>query len=257
MADVKISNVDQEGEGRPFVAHGHALLANAGAVSVLRGVFEPGWRWSNDIAPLAGTTSCQVHHLGYVLSGSMGVRLEDGTESEVKAGDVFDLTPGHDAWVTSDVPCEMVDFSPDATKYAIGRPSDIAAPEDEAMKRVWQGFEAFNTRDGDTLRDLFTQDVVQHVPGSGPLAGTYKGPDAVLGYYGKLAELTDGTFHAYPFDVHGDGHGHVVAVYQTSMTRNGAKRVSRGSILFTFVGDKVSDLLEMHADLPGDDAFFA
>lgn len=257
MAELLVSNLDQEGEGRPFAAHGHALLANAGGVSVLRGTFEPGWRWSDDVAPLAGTTSCQIHHLGYVLSGSMRVRMEDGTESEIKAGDVFDLAPGHDAWVTSDVACEMVDISPDATKYAVGRPSDIAAPEDAAMKRAWQGFAAFNTADIATLREMFTQDVVQHVPGAGPLAGTYKGPDAVLGYYAKLAELTDGTFRADPIDVHGDGHGHVIAVFQTSMTRNGVKRVSRGSLLFTFVGDRITDLLELHADLPGDDAFFA
>ena len=39
--------------------------------------------------------------------------------------------------------------------------------------------------------------------------------------------------------------------------RNGVKHVSRGSILFTFLGDKVTDLLKMHGDLPGDDAFLS
>ena len=79
----------------------------------------------------------------------------------------------------------------------------------------------------------------------------------MLGYYGRLAERTDGTFRADLVDVHGDGSGHVCAVHQISATHNGAKRVTRGSILFTLVGDKVTDLLELHADLPGDDAFFA
>lgn len=256
MADIKISNVDQEGERRPFAAHGHAVLANAGAVSVLYGTFEPGWRWSNDVAPLVGTTSCQVHHLGYVTSGSMRIRLDDGTEHELTPGDLFDLPPGHDAWVTSDVPCETVDVSADATKYAVGRPTDIAEANDPAMKLVRRGYEAFSAGDFETLRSLYTRDVVQHVPGAGPLAGTYKGPDALLGYYRRLGELTDGTFRADLIDVHGDGHGHVIAVHQHSMVRNGVKRVSRGSILFSFVGDKMSDLLELHADLPGDDAFF-
>ena len=104
MADIMISNVDAHGERRPFAAHGHVVLANAGAAAVLRGSFEPGWHWAADVAPLAGTTSCQVHHLGYVLTGSMRIRLDDGTERDIAAGDVYDLPAGHDAWVTSDVP---------------------------------------------------------------------------------------------------------------------------------------------------------
>ena len=74
MADILISNLDKDGEGRPFAAHGHALLANAGAISVSRGTYEPGWRWSNDVKPIAGTESCQVHHQGLSLSGSMTIR---------------------------------------------------------------------------------------------------------------------------------------------------------------------------------------
>jgi ketosteroid isomerase-like protein len=257
MAEIMISNLDAEGERRPFAAHGHAVLGNAGGAAVLRGSFEPGWRWSEDVAPLAGTTSCRVHHLGYVLSGSMRVRLDDGSERDVSAGDLFDLPEGHDAWVTSDVPCEMVDFSPEATRYAVGRPKDIAGPEDAAMKLVRLGYEAFNAHDVEGLRSLFAHDVAQHVPGTGPLAGTYKGVDAVLGYYGRLGELTDGTFRADLVDVHGDGHGHVLAVQQMSSVRNGVKHVSRGSIVFTFLGDKVTDLLELHGDLPGDDAFLS
>lgn len=257
MADIMISNVDAHGERRPFAAHGHVVLANAGAAAVLRGSFEPGWHWAADVAPLAGTTSCQVHHLGYVLTGSMRIRLDDGTERDIAAGDLYDLPAGHDAWVTSDVPCEMVDFSPEATRYAVGRPKDIAAAEDAAMTMVRRGYDAFNAHDVDGLRSLFAQDVAQHVPGTGPLAGTYKGVDNVLGYYGQLGELTDGTFRADLVDLHGDGHGHVISVHQLSAVRNGVKHVSRGSILFTFLGDKVTDLLELHGDLPGDDAFLS
>jgi hypothetical protein len=70
-----------------------------------------------------------------------------------------------------------------------------------------------------------------------------------------LGRLTDGTFRARLVDLYGDGQGHVVAVHQTEAVRNGATRVSRGSLLLTFVEDKVTDVLELHADLPGDDAF--
>ncbi len=149
----------------------------------------------------------------------------------------------------------MVDYSPDATRYA--RAEGIAAADDDAMAPVRRGYAAFNSQDLDTLRSIFAADVVQHVPGNGPVAGTHKGVDAVLGYYGKLAELTGGTFRAHLVDVHGDGLGHVLALHQTLATRNGTTRASRGSILFTVVGDKVTDLLELHADLPADDAFLS
>jgi len=254
MPEFLISHLEKDGERRPFVAHGCAQLGNAGAVSVLRGYFEPGWRWSNDVKPIAGTESCQVHHHGYVFAGSMRARLEDGTEREFATGDLFDLPAGHDAWVTSHVPCETIDVSPSATRYA--RPADLADAEDDAMRLVRRGYGAFNTGDVETLRALLAQDVLQNVPGTGPLAGTYKGIDAVLGYYAQLAATTDGTFRADLVDVHGDGGGHVVASHQTSAVRNGRKRVSRGSIVFTFFGDKATELLELRGDLPGDDAFF-
>jgi ketosteroid isomerase-like protein len=257
MTEIMISNLERDGEVRPFAGHGRAVLAGAGGLSLMRGVFEPGWRWSDDVAPIAGTDSCQIRHLGYVLSGRMRVRLDDGTEQDLAAGDLFDLPAGHDAWVLGDMPCEMVDYSPDVTRYAQGRPAGIAAPDDVRMMRVRQGYTAFNARDLDALRDLFSTDVTQHVPGSGPLAGTHKGVDAVLGYYGELAGMTDGTFRADLVDVHGDGHSHVLAVHQISATRNGVRRISQGSILFTFIGEKVTDLLELHGDLPGDDAFLA
>jgi ketosteroid isomerase-like protein len=256
VADFIISNIDS-GEKRPFKAHGHATLVHAGATTLLRGVFEPGWRWSNDVAPIAGTTSCQVHHLGLALSGEMGFKLDDGTEGVMRAGDAIDLPAGHDAWTIGDTPFEFIDISPDATGYAVGRPAGIEARDDAAMSLVRRGYTAFNSADAETLISLFANDVTQHVPGKGPLAGTYKGPEAVLGYYGKIAEMTDGTFRADLIDVHGDGHGHASATHQISATRNGVKRLSRGSVVFTFVGDKITDLLELHGDLPGDDAFLS
>jgi ketosteroid isomerase-like protein/uncharacterized cupin superfamily protein len=254
MTDVLKSNIS-DGQRRPFAAHGYAELGGAGGISLLHGVFEPGWRWSEDIAPLAKTETCQVHHQGYVISGSMKIRMDDGAEYEVSAGDVFDLPAGHDAWVTSDVPCEMVDVSPEATKYAT--PGSSMDSDDAHMKLVRRGYEAFNSADAATLMDLFAKDAVQHVPGSGPFAGTYKGPEAILGYYAKLAEHTGGTFRAHLMDVHGDGSGHVLASHLIAAERNGESRMSRGSILFTFVGDKATDLLQLSGDLPGDDAFMA
>jgi ketosteroid isomerase-like protein len=253
----QISNLERDGESRSFAAHGHAVIASAGGLTLMRGVFEPGWRWSTDIAPIAGTSSCQTRHLGFVVSGRMQVRADDGTEVTVEAGDLFDLPAGHDAWVVGDEPCVMLDYSPDATRYARGRMADAAPSDDKYMTLVRRGYVAFNTGDFETLRGILSHDVAQHVPGAGQLAGAYKGIDAVLGYYGKLAELTEGHFQADLVDVFGDGQGHVTAMHQVTASRNGVTRVSRGVILFTFLGDRATDLLEMHADLPGDDAFFA
>jgi quercetin dioxygenase-like cupin family protein len=58
-----------------------------------------------------------VHHLGYVLSGRMRVRMNDGAEAEVGPGDVVEIDPGHDAWTVGDDPCVMLDFG-GAAHYA-------------------------------------------------------------------------------------------------------------------------------------------
>ena len=255
MPEVFISNLDRDGERRAFKDHGSARLGAAGGVSLLKASFEPGWRWSKDVAPLAGTTSCQVRHLGYIVSGRMGIVMDDGTETEVGPGDLFDCPAGHDAWTIGDEPCVAIDVSSDATRYATR--GGAAAEPDRAIEIVRRGYAAFNSADVDGLMSLFSQDVVQHVPGNGPFAGTYKGPEAVLGYYGKLAEMTAGTFRAHLVDLHSDGAGHVTAVHLISAEKNDESRVSRGSILFTLVGDKVTDLLELRGDIAGDDAFFS
>lgn len=258
MARAQISNLDRDGEVRAFKAHGRAVIGNAGGAAYVKGTFEPGWRFSTDVGPIVGTTTCQTRHLGYVLSGRMHVKMDDGTEAEVGPGDVFDLPAGHDAWVVGDEPVVMVDTSPDATRYAKGATgSPVPVSEDRYIELVRRGYEAFNAKDVETLVGLFAHDVVQHAPGSSAVAGEHKGIDAVLNYYAKLGELTDGTFQADLIDVHGDGHGHVMALHQITATRNGVTRVSRGSILFTFLGTKATDLLELHADLAGDDAFLA
>src|SRR5437763_10586521 len=74
MAQALVSNIERDGETRTFQAHGSAAIGNAGGVTVLRGTFEPGWRWSNDGGPSAGTTSCRMRHRGDGISGRMTAR---------------------------------------------------------------------------------------------------------------------------------------------------------------------------------------
>ena len=61
--------------------------------------FEPGWRWSECIKPVVKTESCQVSHVGYAVSGRITIRLKDGTQKTIVAGDSYTIPPGHEAWV--------------------------------------------------------------------------------------------------------------------------------------------------------------
>ena len=79
-------------------------VVTLGGFTLGRLSFEPGWRWSECVKPVAGTDSCQVSHVGYAVSGRITVRLDDGTEQTVSAGDSYTIPPGHDAWVEGDEP---------------------------------------------------------------------------------------------------------------------------------------------------------
>ena len=111
MAELIGKGFDNPDEVREFTdGKGRVELVDLNGHAIGRGTFEPGWRWSNNVKPIAGTDSCQVSHLGYVMSGRMGIRMDDGTEVEMGPGDVFALPPGHDAWVVGDEACVAVDF---------------------------------------------------------------------------------------------------------------------------------------------------
>ena len=110
MSGLEIKSVESPEETRSFVDKGSAAVVNVGGHTVLYGTFEPGWRWSEHIAPIAGTDSCQATHLLYCLSGRMKVEMADGSEGEIGPGDVASIDPDHDAWVIGDEPCVAVDF---------------------------------------------------------------------------------------------------------------------------------------------------
>src|SRR5947209_18721686 len=73
-----------------------------GPTTAARMAFEPGWKWSECIKPVAGTDSCQARHVGVVQSGTLHVAHEDGSESELRPGQAYVIEPGHDAWVIGD-----------------------------------------------------------------------------------------------------------------------------------------------------------
>jgi hypothetical protein len=113
----EVKNFDSPDETRPFEGKGKADVVNVGGTMIGKAVFEPGWKWSNNVKPIAQTDSCQAHHVGYCVSGGMTVHFDDGTTMDISAGDVFDIPPGHDAEITGDESCVQLDFGGFA-KYA-------------------------------------------------------------------------------------------------------------------------------------------
>ncbi len=110
MASVEVKSFDSPDEVRPFEGKGEAKVVQVGGQTVGRGTFEPGWRWSENVKPIAGTDSCEVSHLGYVVSGRMRVEMDGGESGERGPGDVVAIPPGHDAEVVGDEPCVFLDF---------------------------------------------------------------------------------------------------------------------------------------------------
>ena len=109
-------SLDQPDETRPIPnGKGKVEVVNLGGATVMRATFEPGWRWSEHVKPIAQTESCQVAHTGYIVSGRLHVRMDDGTEVEMGPGEASITPAGHDAWVVGDEPVIFLDFAGAAT----------------------------------------------------------------------------------------------------------------------------------------------
>jgi hypothetical protein len=92
-----------------------------GGTTAARFTFEPGWKWSECVKPVAGTDSCQARHVGVVHSGTLHVTHEDGSEQELSPGQAYVIEPGHDAWVVGDETFVGYEFeSRAAEEYAKG-----------------------------------------------------------------------------------------------------------------------------------------
>ena len=83
-------------------------LVHLGGTTVSFDSHESGWRWSEHVKPLVGTELCEARHIGTVISGRMGIRLQDGTEFVCEPGDVVDIPPGHDGWVVGEEPLKTI-----------------------------------------------------------------------------------------------------------------------------------------------------
>ncbi len=122
MAGIEVKRFDAPDETRPFESNGRVELVMLAGREIGQAIFEPGWRWSDHVKPIAQTESCEFAHLGYVLAGRMRVYMDDGSEGEIGPGDVFSIAPGHDAEVVGDEPCVMIDIGDEDADYA--KPAD-------------------------------------------------------------------------------------------------------------------------------------
>ena len=120
MARLQAKSIGAADEVRTF-PNGRLEIYELDDVVIGRTMFEPGWHWATDIKPIAGTASCQYHHLGVCVRGRLGIRMDDGTTFEIGPNSVFDIPAGHDGWVIGDEPWETYDF---AGMRAFGRELD-------------------------------------------------------------------------------------------------------------------------------------
>lgn len=106
-------------QSRPFAApdevrtfpHGQGEIIKLEDSVVGRAVYEPGWRWTSDMPGVAGTDTCQLHHLGYSISGLMHVVTNDGDELDILPGSIYEIPSGHDAWVVGDEPWVTLEWT--------------------------------------------------------------------------------------------------------------------------------------------------
>jgi quercetin dioxygenase-like cupin family protein len=109
MTGIDIRRFDAPDETRSF-EKGKFEIVKVGGLTIGRASYDPGWKWSEHVRPAAGTRSCEVEHVGLVLSGKAKVRMDDGAERELRPGDLFAIAPGHDSWVVGDEPYVSLHF---------------------------------------------------------------------------------------------------------------------------------------------------
>ena len=128
-------NLVRPDEVRPF-PNGRIEVFNLGDTVVGRAVYQPGWRWSTDVKPLAGTDACEVHHQGLVIPGRLRTVMSDGPEMELGPGDLFEIPSGHDAWVVGDEPWVSGADVRGVAVHTAARVMGAAGPDEVLASRV-------------------------------------------------------------------------------------------------------------------------
>lgn len=129
----------------------------------------------------------------------------------------------------------------------------MAHPNEDLLRK---GYQAFAAGDMQTLSDLFADDVVWHVPGQNPLAGTYRGKDEVFGFFAKVVEVSGGTFSLEIHDVlANDEHG--VALVKARGQREGKSLEDNQVNVLHLEGGKVHEFWGHASDSAAVDEFWS
>jgi class 3 adenylate cyclase len=96
-------------------------LVRVGSLALGYATVQPGFRWSTHLRQETDEPLCQIHHLQLLLSGRFAVEMDDGEHVEIQPNEIFDVPPGHDAWVVGDEPAVLLDFLGNIEQ--LGRPA--------------------------------------------------------------------------------------------------------------------------------------
>jgi uncharacterized cupin superfamily protein len=107
---ISVKNPSHGKNKRVFIDGSERNVADLPSMSIGKGVYQPGWRWSKHAGPQTEKES--TRHIGYIVSGSMVIQDASGQETTVGPGDAFEIGPNHDGWVIGDEPCVALDFEP-------------------------------------------------------------------------------------------------------------------------------------------------
>jgi len=110
MLDITLKQFEMPDESRVF-QKGAFEIVNVGGMTIGRARYEPGWKWSEHVAPVAGAPLCDVEHVGLVISGRAMIAMQDGREVELRPGMLFHVpAAAHDSWVIGDEPYVSLHF---------------------------------------------------------------------------------------------------------------------------------------------------
>jgi len=109
MKKLEVKSFSNPDEVRKF-DKGKIELIKVGGALIGRATFQPGWKWSESVKPIAKTESCEASHFQYHVSGTIRIRMDDGTKRDINAGEVALIPPGHDGWVVGNEPVVAIDF---------------------------------------------------------------------------------------------------------------------------------------------------
>jgi ketosteroid isomerase-like protein len=109
----------------------------------------------------------------------------------------------------------------------------------------------------EALMALYTDDAVHIVPGSSRVSGAHKGKESIVGLYGTLFEVTNGTLQIELDHTLSDGGDRVAAVHTARLEKDGETFTQTEVLLFTFADGKVAEIQDFFADIELNNRLFS